>query len=399
MTPTVEQDWGILWWAEGFGLRGDPRVLKTAARCSLRPLTRTVVAITIALASVGGCGRTSTEEDIADLGVSRTAQKGPVTVTLRAGPGTLPLDQHAHVELDITAEKGVTILDNEYAQALSEGDRRFEYRVVRSDRRLALPTEDGRLRWTYRFDLEFFLPGEHELPRAQVSFVEVQATDGDRSKESEVEASSEVQTVETESLTLVVHAPQGSTMSPEQLRTITRLDPIDLPRRWHFSWALVILFGIVAIVAGAWLLRRSRRRRAEMVVRIPAHEWAQQQIAALIAEDLIAKGFVQEFHYRISGIARGYIERRFGVSAPEMTTEEFLTAAADDGRFGRTITDELNRFLTACDLVKYARHEPGPGESEAVLKAAGDFVERTRERMSPAGTSGATASPIEERAA
>ena len=81
-------------------------------------------------------------------------------------------------------------------------------------------------------------------------------------------------------------------------------------------------------------------------------------LPALVTEDLIARGLIQEFHYRTSGIVRGYIERRFGVSAPEMTTEEFLTAAAADARF-----------------------------------------ERTRQRVSPTDTSGVRASPIEERAA
>jgi hypothetical protein len=39
----------------------------------------------------------------------------------------------------------------------------------------------------------------------------------------------------------------------------------------------------------------------------------------------------------------------------------------------------LKEFLTACDLVKYARQIPGSDEAEQVLKTAGTFVERTRE--------------------
>jgi len=347
---------------------------------------------------MGGCGRDSAEEGVTDAAVSRTAQKGPVTITLSVTPGTMALEQHTLLTLEIIAEKGVTVLDNEYAQILGKGDRRFEYRVVRSGRRLAQLIDGGKLRWTYRSELEFFLPGEYELPPAEVSFLDVRALDEDDGEESVPTASDGVQTLETEPLTLVVRQPEGSTMSTEELKNITRLDPIDLPKHWHLSWAPALLIGIVVIVAGAWLFGRSRRRRAEVVVRIPAHEWAQRQIAALIAEDLIVRGFVQEFHYRISAIVRGYIERRFGVSAPEMTTEEFLTAAADN-RFGENVTGELARFLTACDLVKYARHEPGPDESEAALKAAGDFVERTRERVSPADTNGTTPSPIEECAA
>ena len=82
-----------------------------------------------------------------------------------------------------------------------------------------------------------------------------------------------------------------------------------------------------------------------------------------------------------------------------MTTEEFLAAALHDARFGQTITDELDRFLGACDLVKYARHDPGHDECDAVLKAAGDFVEKTRVRMDQDTASTPMATDIEERAA
>ncbi|UCC29580.1 MAG: hypothetical protein JSU86_15415 [Phycisphaerales bacterium] len=372
--------------------------LPVEARPVRRALIRVGAALVVGLTCVSGCGEGSAERDAAVPSVARTATQGPVAVTLKATPGTMDFGQRTQLELEIIAEKGVTIVESEYARTLSEGDRQFEYRIVRSEKRLAVPTDDDRLRWSYQFGLEFFLPGEHELPPADVSFVDLRAADDDRSEESRPADAAEVQTLETEPLTVVVRPPEGAALSPEELRNIARLDPIDLPQGWHRWWLVPLIAASLTVVA-LLLVRRLHRRRPGVIVRLPADEWARRQIAALIAEDLIAKGLIQEFHYRTSGIVRGYIERRFGVSAPEMTTEEFLTAAAADARFGRNITDELNRFMTACDLVKYACHLPGSGESEAVLKAAGDFVERTRQRVSPTDTSGATASPIEECAA
>ena len=111
---------------------------------------------------------------------------------------------------------------------------------------------------------------------------------------------------------------------------------------------------------------------------IPAHEWAYSQIAALIADDLVGQGRLQMFFYRISYIVRGYVERRFSVSAPEMTTEEVLSAAAADARCGPSTTSELDGFLSACDLVKYARHEPTDAECDGVLRAARGMIESTR---------------------
>jgi hypothetical protein len=166
---------------------------------------------------------------------------------------------------------------------------------------------------------------------------------------------------------------------------VERLNPVDLPTVWsRWWWAIGLSCLLVAAVIVATILRRRRAVR-DIIVPVPAHVWAQAQIAALVGEDLLVRGLIQEFHYRISAIVRGYIERRFGLSAPDMTTEEFLATAAQDATLSGRYTDELCRFLTACDLVKYARHTPGLQESDGVLRAACDFVERTRVRVTDGG--------------
>ena len=189
----------------------------------------------------------------------------------------------------------------------------------------------------------------------------------------------ELHTLETESLTLVVRQAAGVQLTPEEMMTITTLDPVELPRQWSHWWWVSALLTIAIAAVGLWQVRR-RRKRPETVIVIPAHEWAQGKLAALLAEDLIGKGRFRVYCYRVSDIVRGYIERRFRVAAPEMTTEEFLTTAATDRRFGETTTEELDRFLTACDLVKYAKHQPTAVEAKSLLETAYAFVEQTRER-------------------
>lgn len=140
-----------------------------------------------------------------------------------------------------------------------------------------------------------------------------------------------------------------------------------------------VAVGVVLAMA-LWLLKRRRRAVFQDVVRVPAHEWANRQLSELIAENLIDKRRVQEFYYRVSGIVRGYIERRFHLSAPDMTTEEFLASTVRDQRFGAGTTQELNGFLVACDMVKYACHSPQDEEADNAIQAARDFVEKTRQR-------------------
>ena len=50
-----------------------------------------------------------------------------------------------------------------------------------------------------------------------------------------------------------------------------------------------------------------------MVARVPPHVKALAALQALVAEDLVAKGDIEQFYHRISGILREYIEDRFGL--------------------------------------------------------------------------------------
>jgi hypothetical protein len=67
-----------------------------------------------------------------------------------------------------------------------------------------------------------------------------------------------------------------------------------------------------------------------------------------------------------------------GISAPELTTEEFLQEA----RQSRALDDEhrlrLGEFLERCDRVKFAGWRPTAEESLATLGTARAFVEETR---------------------
>ena len=110
----------------------------------------------------------------------------------------------------------------------------------------------------------------------------------------------------------------------------------------------------------------------------PAHELAYARLRALVAESLVEQGRIQEFYERISGILRHYIEDRFDLRAPERTTEEFLTELRYAPTLGSEDKTVLEEFLTHCDLVKFARHDPRTEQIQRTFDLVKDFVERTR---------------------
>jgi hypothetical protein len=334
--------------------------------------------VTILALVLGGCAGKTEQERSTDATITKTTAEGPVTLSLSVTPDTQKPTQRdsmlVGVVVQVLGDRGVVVQPHDYRAALTAGDRPFQYRIAEDNREDAVPTADGRLRWERRVTLEFFLPGTYELPPAAVSFVDAR---GGVAKTGEAEdwPGPEEQILTTEPLTVEAGGTHAAALTDAELREIPRADTVELPRQWGTWVWLGPILGLAVLVA-IRLVTGVRSGRA--AARQPAHAWAWEQMAALRADDLIAKGRVREFYFRISGIVRGYIERRFSVHAPDMTTEEFLTAVATDVRFGGELAVELDRFLHGCDLVKFARHEPGSGECDTAMRAAEDFVEQTR---------------------
>ena len=86
---------------------------------------------------------------------------------------------------------------------------------------------------------------------------------------------------------------------------------------------------------------------------------------------------MEEYYVTLSGIVRHYLEGRFGLRAPEMTTDEFFELMSGDGTLVRAHKELVNEFLAHCDLVKFARYGPSSEEIGGAYGAAVRLVRET----------------------
>lgn len=361
-----------------------------------RPYSQLALLVACMAALPIGCSRQEKTADIGGPPVTVTKTLGPVTLTLSAAPGEPQALSPLRIRVEGVASTGVALSPQDYAQTLRAGICRFDCRIIRASVPRSPALEGDRLRWLQEVEIEFLLAGDYELPPVQLSFTDAQAVQ-DAAQPDVESAKPKSQEIKTDPLAVKVAPPPEGELAPEQLQAIKTLDPVELPTRWSKWWwlgpilavaAAAILALLVYLLAQVipplqHLLTWMRRRWTRMVTPppvppIPAHEWASREFARLLAENLVSSGRIREFYFRLSDIVRGYIERRFDVSAPEMTTEEFLAEVSHDRRFGHKNTLELQHFLAACDLVKYAGFRPDPDDAEGLTRAAMDFVERTR---------------------
>lgn len=169
--------------------------------------------------------------------------------------------------------------------------------------------------------------------------------------------------------------------------------PRDLPARWNpLLLGALAVWLLAAVGLSVWWLRRGRERPTDHTdgVPLPAHVLALRELARLRGLPRASEAEVEALYVGVSHVLRQYFERRFGLRAPERTTEEFLPEVESRALLDSTRQALLREFLQACDLVKFAGSRPLDESHERMLSIAVQIVETTREDGATA-TSGSAA--------
>jgi hypothetical protein len=146
--------------------------------------------------------------------------------------------------------------------------------------------------------------------------------------------------------------------------------------------------GVLALAAGVWWWRaRPSRPQAEatLAVAVPPHVRAMRALERLRGASRTTRADVDRWYVDLSQVLRVYVEERFGVRAPERTTEEFLREIETGDGLLQRHREALAGFLSQCDLVKFAGHAPGEADHQVAWSAAAAFVEGTRVDQPAAG--------------
>lgn len=261
------------------------------------------------------------------------------------------------------------------ALALPEIERGRAIQVIDRQRATApLKGRDaaGRERTTFIVSLTSFEVGEHGLGGGTMS-----GTDG---AGAPLAAPLPATVLRTRSLLAGESTPMRGAREP--------LRWPDSRRRWMFLGAGMLLLA-VALLAGVRRLRPVRRSppACEKAPLAP-HERALQALAALRRREPSERDPIERHFRDLSAIVRRYLEERFGLRAPERTTEELAREAAASGKLAPVHQELVRAFLSGCDLVKFARHRAGADDLSKALAAAERLVRETRPAVAQAPSRG-----------
>ncbi len=149
--------------------------------------------------------------------------------------------------------------------------------------------------------------------------------------------------------------------------------PVEISSGWEWLWWGLAALAILSLAILAWRWWQKRQAQVPVMPPVPAHVRAKQKLQDALA--LIAQP--KPFVIAVSDTTRYYLEERFDFHAPERTTEEFLYELQRTDLVTRDQKASLGDFLQSCDLVKFAKYEPGETELRELYGSALRLVEET----------------------
>ena len=135
--------------------------------------------------------------------------------------------------------------------------------------------------------------------------------------------------------------------------------------------------GLVILVVCLLLVRKRRATGEVAAVRDPAHVVALRALDKWRDEAFWAPERQKAFYSGITDTLKTYIEERFGVDAPEMTTAELFDALRDEKSIPADLREELRGVFECADFVKFAKHVASGEENARALPTAVRFVNST----------------------
>ena len=311
-------------------------------------------AVTIALVLLGAA--LPHADETPSPAPSADAPPGPVSVKAHLDPDTTTIGTPFRYTTEITAPTGVQIVLAQPTERIGQFD------IL--DFGDAPPvTHAGVTTVTRWYSLAGWEPGHYEIASPPVQWRR---------------PGEELAPAPGTTVVMTIESVLAKAGAPTDIRDIK--PPLDPPIDWR-PWQILGLTVAIALLIGwaAWRFLRGRRPAVPATPPQPAHAIALADLERLRARRLTEQGLFKEYYSALSDIVRAYVERRFGVRAPEMTTEEFLLTTARGGRLAAAHRSLLGEFLGQSDLVKFARLVPTLVDSEGAWTAARRFVEDTAE--------------------
>ena len=264
-----------------------------------------------------------------------SAQEAIRILSHQFDPDTITIGDPVQLRLQIEADESLHIyldpMEVSEQEHLEADKPQVEH--IRSE-----DTPTGKARYEVIYPLRAFATGTHTLSPITIKYA---GADGDNGGIQTPAYLFEVQSVK----------PLGAT----EMKEIK--GPWSVPPNWFLYISAALLLIVIVGVFVFFYLRKQAKPvevQSEMVSQRQPHAIAYEQLNRIEGMNWIAQGEMKVYHTEISQVIRQYIAARYHIPALELTTQELL----DRLRSEDVPSELVQRLMTNCDLVKFARYSP-----------------------------------------
>ncbi len=158
------------------------------------------------------------------------------------------------------------------------------------------------------------------------------------------------------------------------INPIAQTDSVESVPRDYRVIAAAAAVGIVILAGGFIIARRKSRAKVKQKKFAVVHNIAYQLLDDLKFMNLPQKGEFKLYYANLGNILRYYIEYRFNIQAPDMTSEEFLEKIRYSQQLSDVDKGSVEKFLAICDMVKFAKFEPTAEQAQQAMDTVRAFV-------------------------
>ena len=174
----------------------------------------------------------------------------------------------------------------------------------------------------------------------------------------------EVKTMPVDTATFQIHDIKGQMRYP-------------LTFKETLPWIGGVLLLAALTVLLVWWLRRRRSAAAGEAHKDPAYIVALRELDKWRGDKFWAPDKQKAYYSGITDALKTYIEDRFGVDAPEMTTAELFDSLKGAEDLPADLREELRGVFECADFVKFAKHVASDEDNARALPTAVRFVTST----------------------
>ena len=284
----------------------------------------------------------------ATLNPLTAAQVSDIKVTTVVDRELAKVAEPIHMTVTVNAPNDIRVRFPDSLQRMGKFD------VVAMHDVLDIPTANGR-QFTRHLTLENIHSGKQGIPSFDVAFV-------DQRNATPVSGF-----LKTEPREVIISSSLEGQENPIEFRDIKGvvfLDAIPIKSQNWIFWSTGALLGTLAL---ALVLVRARRN-------FTPREWAIQSLNELEQSGDLFRGNPELVYVTLTDIVRQFVHRQFDLSAPRLTTKEFLHELQSDSRLQETLRQQLGEFLQQADMVKFAGLAPGGEAIQHAVDNARKFV-------------------------